>query len=67
MLRSPAAGEPQVVAPAPRADNPDRRVNPSAWITALQSHRLLVTAALLLTMAALLVTLWSPLLPAAPR
>ena len=37
------------------------------WIIALRAHRGLVTAALLLTMAALLVTLWSPLLPAAPR
>lgn len=38
-----------------------------AWLAALRGHRGLVTAALLLTMAALLVTLWSPLLPAAPR
>ncbi|MGC8782205.1 MAG: serine/threonine-protein kinase [Anaerolineae bacterium] len=37
------------------------------WIVALRAHRGLVTAALLLTMAALLVTLWSPLLPTAPR
>jgi serine/threonine protein kinase len=37
------------------------------WILALRTHRVLVTAALLLTMAALLVTLWSPLLPSVPR
>ncbi len=37
------------------------------WVEALRAHRLLVTAALLLTMAALLVTLWSPNLPGAPR
>ncbi len=40
---------------------------PPDWIAALRSHRALVTAALLLTMAALLVTLWSPLLPSTPR
>ena len=37
------------------------------WIEALRAHRLLVTAALLLTLAAVLVTLWSPNLPGAPR
>ncbi|MEJ5197702.1 MAG: serine/threonine-protein kinase [Anaerolineae bacterium] len=37
------------------------------WLSALRAHRGLVTAALLLTVTALLVTLWSPLLPAAPR
>jgi serine/threonine-protein kinase len=67
MLRSPATTGTQVAAPEPRAGHPDHRLNPSAWIIALRAHRLLVTAALLLTMAALLVTLWSPLLPAAPR
>lgn len=38
-----------------------------AWLNAFRTHRLLVTAAMFLTMAALLVTLWSPRLPAAPR
>lgn len=37
------------------------------WVEALRTHRVLVTAALLLTLAALLVTLWSPLLPSAPH
>ncbi len=45
----------------------DDHADQLAWIVALRAHRGLVAAALLLTMVALLVTLWSPLLSAAPR
>jgi serine/threonine-protein kinase len=61
MLRTPI----QIESPAERSS-----VEPMGqpdWIEALRAHRLLVTAALLLTMAAVLVTLWSPNLPGAPR
>ncbi len=54
--------------PALPADTVLRGRRPQArWITALRTHRRLVTAALLLTMAAVLLSLWSPLLSGAPR
>jgi serine/threonine-protein kinase len=62
MLRSPAHLTPQAE-PPPRADQPQR----ADWVEALRSHRLLAAAALLLTLVAVLVTIWSPLLPGAPR
>lgn len=61
MLRSPAVGGPQPTAAGVG------RLDRSQWLAALRSHRLLVTAALLATMTAVLVTLWSPLLSGAPR
>jgi serine/threonine protein kinase len=61
MLRTPI----QIESSAERSSL--EQVNQPDWIEALRAHRLLVTAALLLTMAALLVTLWSPSLPGAPR
>ncbi len=57
--------------PEPPALSTEKRSNMNLeepeWVRALRTHRALATAALLLTMAALLVTLWSPLLPSVPR
>ena len=61
MLRTPI----QIESPAERSSV--EPMGQTDWIEALRAHRLLVTAALLLTMAAVLVTLWSPNLPGAPR
>ncbi len=61
MLRAPIQIEASAQGP-----NVEQMGRPD-WIEALRAHRLLVTAALLLTMAAVLVTLWSPNLPGAPR
>jgi serine/threonine-protein kinase len=60
MLRTPTQIESPAGGSVEQMGQPD-------WIEALRAHRLLVTAALLLTMAAVLVTLWSPNLPGAPR
>ena len=63
MLRSPAASNlSMAAAPAPAG-----HIRRTEWIAGLRGHRLLVAAALLLTMVAVLATLWAPLAPTAPR
>ncbi len=63
MLRPAATQNQALPVVSPRGDH----WTLERWIIALRTHRRLVTAALLLTMVAVLFSLWSPVLSGAPR